>query len=41
MTELINRHGETCKQVIIIKRTKKTNKQKNKRNNFLKEEQQV
>ena len=26
MTELINRHGETCKQVIIIKRIKKQTK---------------
>ena len=26
---------ETCKQVIIMKRIKKTNKQKNKHNNFL------
>ena len=32
-----SRHGETCKQVIVIKRIKQTNKQKNKHNNFLKE----
>ena len=37
ITELINRHGETCKQVTIIQRIKQT---KNNRNNFLKEEQQ-
>ena len=40
MTELINRHGETYKQVIIIKRIKKANKPKSKHNNFLKEEKQ-
>ena len=40
---VINRHGETCKQVIIIKRIKKqTKKQQYKHNNFLidSEEQQ-
>ena len=26
ITELINRHAETCKQVVIIKRIKQTNK---------------
>ena len=43
ITEFINRHGETCKQgIIIIKRikNKQTNKQKYKHNNFLIEEQQ-
>ena len=36
MTELINRHGETCKQVIIIKRIKKRTNQKASTITFLK-----
>ena len=38
ITELITRHAETCKQVIIMKRIKKQTNKKNKHNNFLKEE---
>ena len=40
MTELINRHGETCKQVIIIKRIKKRTNQKASTITFLKKKKQ-